>query len=162
LNNCVLIGFKASGKTTVGEKLAEKLGIPFFDTDALVEAKCGTSCRDIVFDGGVEALNKEETGVVKELFEEADGVIATGGATPLNDDSRLLLEQWGTVVYLQASFDLVQERIETMPAYCKSEDELKQHFDDRSPYYQRIADRVVDVDGKALEDIVEEICHGEQ
>lgn len=151
MNSWVLIGFKASGKSSVGQALAKRLELPFFDTDAMVEKTVGRSCRSIVETGGLEVLAAYECEVLNSL---GTGVIATGGATCLDEENGKLLQGLGRLIYLQASFETVQGRIEVMPAYCESWDDLKKHYEARCPRYLELADRVVQVDGKSIEEIV--------
>lgn len=109
----VLVGMPGVGKSAVGREVALRLGREFFDTDALVEAETGTSIPAIFEREGEAAFRALEHAVVAELVESPgirDAVIATGGFTIGDSESRRALEAIGTLVRLVAAPDVIAER----------------------------------------------------
>lgn len=105
-----LIGMMGSGKTTIGVRLAESLGLPFFDTDALIERAEGRSVQQIFEQDGEAYFRAQERQLIANWPEEV-GVVACGGGLPCFFDHIALLKEKGTVIYLEASPALLYERI---------------------------------------------------
>jgi shikimate kinase len=95
-----LTGFMGVGKTTVGRLLAERLELPFFDTDACVEASSGRRIDDFFLAGQEAEFRRLEAGVVAELLCRGPAVIALGGGALLDADSRALLQSKSRLVHL--------------------------------------------------------------
>jgi len=95
----VLVGPPGAGKTTVGTLLAERLGVPFADTDVLIEARAGRSIPDIFTSDGEPAFRALEREVVREALDTHDGVLALGGGAVLTETTREALAGH-TVVFL--------------------------------------------------------------
>ncbi|MEW8978713.1 MAG: shikimate kinase [Symbiobacterium sp.] len=100
--NIVLIGLMGSGKSAVGRLLAERLGRPFVDTDALVEAEAGRPIPAIFAEEGEEGFRRREAEVIRRVAARDGQVIATGGGAVLWAESREALRQGGLVVWLDA------------------------------------------------------------
>jgi shikimate kinase len=82
-NKIFLLGFMGSGKSTLGKKLANKLNVPFFDLDKIIEEQIGISIAEIFKTKGEEYFRTLETQVLKQLiYKQAKFVIATGGGAP--------------------------------------------------------------------------------
>lgn len=107
----VLIGFMGAGKTSVGKRLAERLGIPFVDTDARIEQKTGQSISAIFAEQGEMAFRAIETAMLKELAAEPAAVIATGGGIVTQEDNWPLLKALGWVVHLYAPTEALFLRV---------------------------------------------------
>jgi len=107
----ILTGFMATGKTVVGRRLAAVLSRPFIDTDTLVEAKAGCKVSAIFAAEGEAAFRKRERQAVVEACRVPDAVIATGGGTLLDPDSRRLLTTDGAVVCLTADPTAILARL---------------------------------------------------
>ena len=84
----VLIGYRGSGKTTVGRLLAERLAKAFVDCDEVIVARQGKSIREIFLTQGEEAFRKAETQVISELASSTDCVIALGGGAIVREENR--------------------------------------------------------------------------
>jgi shikimate kinase len=95
----VLVGPPAAGKTTVGRLLAERLGVPFTDTDDLVVERAGKPVSDIFVDEGEEAFRVLEAAAVTEALA-GDGVVALGGGAVLAEDTRTRLAGQPVVLLL--------------------------------------------------------------
>lgn len=105
-----LVGPMGSGKTTIGRRLAEELGLEFLDSDHEIEARTGASIP-LIFDiEGEEGFRKRESAMIDELTQRDGLVLATGGGAVLDEDNRRHLHERGTVIYLQSSADTLFER----------------------------------------------------
>ena len=113
MKNIILIGFMACGKSSVGRRLSQALGMEFLDTDELIEQKEGTTVSDIFATHGEAAFRVMETECLKDLLdrEESPFVLSVGGGLPIREENRELLSQLGKVVYLKVSADTVFMRV---------------------------------------------------
>lgn len=108
----VLVGMMGSGKSTVGQMLAERLGVPFCDTDSRVQRNCGQSIAEVFASRGEEAFRDQESIALGECLRDG-GVVATGGGIVLREDNRALLGGAGIhVAWLDASPEGLAERLE--------------------------------------------------
>lgn len=161
--NIILIGFMGAGKTTLGIKLAKRLQVPFVDTDQRIEQEQQRPISDIFAKEGEAFFRNLETQQLDVLWEEVkDSVISVGGGLPVQPVNYPLLKKIGTTVYLKASKETLVERLEgdsTRPLLQGGQ--LEQKIADlmaaREPIYERVADVVVETDGKTIEDVMEEI-----
>ena len=109
----VLIGIMGSGKTAIGEHLAERLGRPFVDTDAVIESQAGVSIRHLFAEQGEEAFREIERRVVGEVLRRDDpAVVATGGGAVLDPVSRSLMVDRGAVVWLDPPIERIAARLD--------------------------------------------------
>lgn len=106
----VLIGFRGTGKTAAGHLLARLLGVPFYDTDALIEEKAGARVHEIFGAVGEEGFRKLEREVIATL-PSGPGVFATGGGAVLSPENVEHLRRGRTVVLLQADAATIEKRI---------------------------------------------------
>lgn len=109
-HNLVLTGFMGTGKTTVGQKLALRLGMEFVDTDELIEARHGPISR-IFAEQGEEEFRAIERGVARELGAKKGVVIATGGRMVLDSESYESLSRHGSIFCLVATPDEIHRRV---------------------------------------------------
>lgn len=160
-----LIGFMAAGKTTIGRILAERLSVPFYDLDQLIEAAQGCSVREIFERAGeVEFRRIERDLLVKTRFL-ADAVIATGGGTFTFEENVFFIKSEGMSVHLSVPFDVLKRRIgdkaPTRPLFRDDESTLKL-YQYRAKYY-KMADRVVEIsENDPPEVVVDRILRGIQ
>jgi shikimate kinase len=106
-----LVGFMASGKSTVGPLLAARLGIPFIDLDQQIEAKTGSIIADIIARQGEDSFRLIETERLREALLEAPVVIAPGGGAITRPENRELMAKAGITIWIDAPFQLCWERI---------------------------------------------------
>jgi shikimate kinase len=111
----VLIGYRGSGKTTVGRILAQRLGKAFVDCDEVIVARQGKSIREIFLTRGEEAFRKAEMEVISELSSSTECVIALGGGAILREENRRALAGH-KIVYLRCEEEELLRRIEGDPA----------------------------------------------
>lgn len=159
--NIALLGFMGCGKTSVGRKVAQRIGWEFHDTDALIEERVGLPIPEIFFRYGEEYFRTLETEVLAELATRCHLVLATGGGLPVREKNREILREHFFTVFLRVSFPLLFERIRrstNRPLLKKyrTPGELEALYRTRIPYYES-AHVIIDADFLTEEDIAEEI-----
>ena len=158
--NIVLIGMPASGKTTVAAALAKDLGLKVLDTDALIVEKHG-EINKIFKKFGEEYFRNLESEAVKEVVENTNAVISTGGGCPLRKENVLALKKSGKIIFLRTSITELIRRTEgdgTRPLLKgEREERLKSLLSVRTPVYEEAADFTVDTDGLTPEEIAKKI-----
>ena len=105
-----LVGLMGAGKSTIGRRLSDQLGLPFCDTDREVEAAAGRPIADIFDDFGEEAFIEGERRVLTRLLQEAPMVLATGCGTYLDPSSRALMNKSAITIWLKADIDTLVKR----------------------------------------------------
>jgi len=108
----VLIGLMGSGKTSIGRRLAARLGIQFIDADTEIEAAAGSSIHDIFELHGEQAFRDGERRVIARLLDGPVQVLATGGGAFMTDETRARISQSAVSVWLRASLDTLVKRVE--------------------------------------------------
>lgn len=107
----VLIGMMGAGKTTVGRRLAARLGRHFVDSDEEVEKAAGMSIEDIFAAHGEADFRAGEVKVIARLLREKGIVLGTGGGAFMNADTRALIKQTAVSVWIKADFELLFQRV---------------------------------------------------
>jgi shikimate kinase len=107
----VLVGLMGAGKTSVGRRLADKLGIPFVDADHEIEAAAGKPIKEIFADHGEPYFREGERRVIQRLLGNGAQVLATGGGAYMNDETRAGIAEHGISVWLKASLPLLMKRV---------------------------------------------------
>ena len=110
-NLIFLYGPPASGKSTIGELLADYLALPFIDLDQRIEVETNLTIPEIFAKEGEEGFRKHEKALLKETLNLEWGVIALGGGSLLDPESRSLVEQAGAVICLAPSPEELLERV---------------------------------------------------
>jgi len=108
--NIYLIGPMGVGKTTIGRQLAKRLGVPFYDSDKVIEEQTGVDIATIFEFEGESGFRRREKKIIEELVAFKGVVIATGGGVVLDEQNRNLLTQNGFVVYLSCAVNKLLER----------------------------------------------------
>ncbi len=158
-HNIILIGFMGCGKTSVGERLAQKLSYRFRDTDRMIEQKERDTINQIFAVHGEEYFRCKETGLLEELQSELDhAVLSTGGGLPLRERNAQLLKDLGFVVYLKASKETTLKRLSgdhTRPLLQGDDMEkrIEGMLDYRTPIYERVAHKIIVTDHKSIDEI---------
>ncbi|WP_119729796.1 shikimate kinase [Thermomonospora amylolytica] len=157
----VLIGPPGSGKSTVGQGLAERLGLPFRDTDADVEAVAGKPIAEIFIDDGEEHFRTLERQAVARALAEHEGVLALGGGAILDPGTQQALSGH-TVVYLQVGLSDAVKRVGLASArpllVLNPRSQLRKLLEERLPIYERLAVISVDTDGREPAEVVDEVA----
>ncbi len=171
----VLIGYRATGKSTVGKLLAAKLKIDFRDTDAMIEKSMEMPVKEIVALHGWEFFRARERETIEKLIQLEDCVIATGGGVVLfRENIDLLkqnvdlLKQAGVIVWLNAPLQDIIDRLKhdarngaTRPQFTPGNivQETIDTMRKRLPLYEKTADFTVDTMTKNPGQVAEEIYH---
>jgi shikimate kinase len=161
--NLVLIGFMGVGKTSVGQRLAERLGWPFVDTDALIEEAYSMTVSEIFEQFGEPLFRQMERTVVEFVSKKNDCVIATGGGVVLDPENILRLKTNGVLIHLDLSPETISDRIGpklTRPLLQKKGpplQTLETLYRMRSPLYRSCCDHRVDREGLDVEETVDRI-----
>ncbi|WP_332632344.1 shikimate kinase [Halalkalibacter flavus] len=154
-----ITGFMGSGKTTIGQALAEKIGYRVIDTDQWIESKEHMSISEIFEKKGEAYFRELETQALKEIRGERT-IITTGGGIVKKDRNREIMSSQGKVIYLQADLDELLRRLEgdeTRPLLQQQEkDKVQKLYESRLDLYEQ-ADIIVNTVGKAVLDIVREL-----
>ncbi len=106
-----LVGLPGSGKSTVGRQLARRLGLPFVDSDQVIEQRIGSSIRAFFDREGEEAFRDLESQVIDEVTAGPLAVVATGGGAVLRPENRACLHDRGCVVYLRSTPEDLARRL---------------------------------------------------
>jgi shikimate kinase len=107
-----LVGLMGVGKSTVGRRLAARLGLPFADGDDEIEQAAGMTVSEIFATMGETAFREGEARVMRRLLEGPPMVLATGGGAVLNAETRALLKQASVMVWLRADLKIVASRVQ--------------------------------------------------
>ena len=160
--NIILIGPMGSGKTSTGRMLAKEMGYAFADTDEEVTKRTGVSIAYIFDVEGEEGFRKRECLALKECLNDNKTVVSTGGGIVLSKENRDLLQDRGTVVYLQTSIRTQVKRTAStnnrpLLQNKDPEETLEKLMLTRAPLYEEIADITIMTDNKSLQEMSKEI-----
>ncbi len=163
--NLVLIGYRGTGKTTVAQQLALRLGWDWCDSDVEVELRAGKSIAAQFADEGEQAFRDRESQVIAALVARNRTIIAAGGGVVLRPENRRALTAAGAVVWLTADVETIASRVAADAStvarrpnlLAGGEQEIRQLLAQRTPLYQEAAAIQVATDGRAPGDIAGEI-----
>ena len=136
----VLVGMMGAGKSSVGRRLAARLGITFVDADTEIEAAAGMSIADIFAGHGEAYFRSGEARVIARLLEGGPQVMATGGGAMMNPGTRALIHEKGVSIWLDADYEVLLRRVKrrTDRPMLKTVDPaetLRRLLDERRPVY---------------------------
>jgi shikimate kinase len=162
--SAVLVGMMGAGKSSIGRRVALRLGIPFVDADAEIEKAAGMTIPDIFAMHGEPDFRAGEARVIARLLESGPQVLATGGGAFMNADTRAVIGAKGVSVWLKAEFEVLMRRIKRRHdrPLLKTDDPgatLRALMDERYPVYA-LADVTVQSREVPHEKIVDEIVSG--
>lgn len=158
--NITLIGMPGSGKSTVGQALAKRLGLQFVDVDQVIIRKTGQTLAEILDDVGDAGFRQVEERINAEL-DVQDSVIAPGGSVIYGPRAMAHLRDISTVVYLQVEHDELLRRLGDLHARGVSilpGQTFRDLYNERCPYYERYAHLIVDTKGLNLDQVAEKIA----
>lgn len=158
-----IIGFKSSGKTTTGRKLAYKLGMDFIDLDDHMEQMTGRTVPEIFSAEGETEFRNLEWKALKDVVKRDNIIVSTGGGVPCHCDNMNLMEKYGEIIYLRLNNDTLVSRLEKAAAdrpivKNKTRDELYQYIVDlknKCEHHYMRARYVIDGEDLRIEKLVE-------
>jgi shikimate kinase len=163
----VLIGYRGSGKTTVGRLLAARLAKTFVDCDEVIVSRSGKTIRGIFDEGGEEAFRKLESGVIAELAAKTDYVISVGGGAILREENRRAIAEH-FVVYLRCDPGVLLRRILDDPATSDNRpnltrlgsviEEIEALLRRREPIYRAAMNVELDVTNLSADQAAQEVA----
>ena len=156
-----LVGMMGAGKSSIGRRLALRLGIPFVDADVEIEKAAGMTINDIFAVRGEAEFRAGEARVILRLLESGPQVLATGGGAFTNPDTRTAIGAKGISIWLKAEFDVLMKRIKRRhdrPLLQTADPgaTLRKLIEERDPVYA-LADLTVQSREVMHEKIVDEI-----
>jgi shikimate kinase len=148
-----LVGMPGSGKSTVGQELAGRLGVPFVDLDDEIEREAGKSIREVFADDGEPAFRALEAQVLTKAAASDPSVVACGGGVVIEPANRITLRATGHVVFLDTPLEVLRRRVR--PAADRplihAEGDLERLLAEREPAYREFSSHVVDGSGTPAE-----------
>jgi len=164
--NLILIGYRGSGKSTVGRRLAERLKLKFVDIDDLIEERQGAPISDIVNSHGWGHFRKLETSTIEEIAKGDRLIIAPGGGAVLDTDNVKALRKNGFILWLKADKQILLKRLNQDPGTNTrrptltgkgTSEELKEVLSLREPIYEQVSEIEIDTSTLDVETVVENI-----
>ena len=164
--NLFLIGYRCTGKTTVGKAIAVSIGRVFVDADILLVNNNGKSIKDIIDSEGWDAFRRMEQATLKQICAADRQVVATGGGVVLDPENVKMMKANGRIVWLDASAATIRKRMSEdkttgnfRPALTGKGpiQEIEAMLLKRNPYYQDACDFFINTDGIAVAEITMKI-----
>ncbi|MBV6632001.1 MAG: shikimate kinase [Alphaproteobacteria bacterium] len=157
----VMVGLMGAGKSSIGRRLANRLGLPFVDADNEIEKAAGCTITEIFDRFGEDAFRDGERKVIKRLMDGDVKVLSTGGGAFMDDETRALIGDNGVSIWLRADLDLLVQRCSrrnTRPLLEKGDPReiLSNLIEERYPVYGE-ADITIDAGDRDHEDTVDRV-----
>ena len=164
--NLFLIGYRCTGKTTIGKSIAMTIDWSFVDSDILVIKECGKSIKDIVDTEGWKAFRRMERSTLKQICTKDRQVVATGGGVVLDAANIKAMKTSGMVIWLGATAETIQKRMfqdknsgNFRPALTDKGrmEEIEDMLSKRNPYYESACDFSIHTDDVPVNEITQRI-----
>lgn len=164
-----LIGYRCTGKTSVGKALANKLELPFVDADLLLVEEYGVTISEMVAKEGWQPFREKESRILARICAMGDRVVATGGGVILDKENISLMKKSGTTIWLTATPETIKKRIvkdettaDSRPSLTNRGllEEIEDTLFERNPLYEDAMDFSVDTDERQIKEICEIIVNG--
>lgn len=157
-----LIGPMGAGKSTIGRLLSQELKYEFFDSDKVIEERCGADIPWIFDKEGETGFREREESVIDELTQQKGIVLSTGGGAVLRSENRQHLASRGTVIYLCTSVDqqlarTARDRNRPLLQTADPEAVLRKLFAERDPLYRSVADIIIETDQRNPRWVIQEL-----
>ena len=161
-----LIGYRATGKTTIARLLAEALGCPWVDSDREIERQAGKTIAEIFAEDGEPAFRNFEERIIAELCLKNELILATGGGAVMRENTRNILRASGPVLWLTASAETIHQRMNGDSTTATSRpsltdlsalDEIRHLLEVREPFYRDCATMEITTELCSPEEIVRQI-----
>jgi len=166
IRNLILIGYRGTGKTTVGRLLAEKLDWAFVDADDEVQRRAGKTIAQIFADQGESAFRDVEEQGVMDLVQRSEHIVSLGGGAILRENNRRAICAAGSAIWLTASPETIHARLQSDSATAERRPNLTQQgglaeirklLAQRDPHYRACASFAVGTDTQSAEEIAASI-----
>ena len=162
MSNVYLIGMMGSGKTVTGKILASLAGFDFVDLDEEIQKRTRNSISQIFEKQGEEYFRFKETAILKEVSLLKDCVIATGGGIVLRDDNVQLMQNTGSLIYLESSPETLWQRVKdkkTRPLLAgeNPQNRLNEILTERKSKYESVSNHRIVTDGLSPETVAKKI-----
>ena len=156
----IIIGAPGAGKTSVGRRVAETLGVAFHDSDAAIQKRTGKPVSDIFLSDGEAEFRKLEREVIAESLKDVDGVLSVGGGAVLDPDTREAFSHH-TVVWLEVDLATATQRVGMNSARPLLMGNVRgtmiTMLNERTPLYEEVATITVDTSGRSLKAVVSDV-----
>lgn len=159
MDNIILIGMPAVGKSTVGVVVAKRLGYKFIDTDILIQEETGKLLREIIAERGIEGFLKVEDDVNSRVDVEKT-VISPGGSVVYCENAMKHYKEIGTILYLKASYETISKRLKNAKkrgVVLRDGQTLEDLYNERVKLFEKYADITVAEDGFSLEETIDNV-----
>lgn len=160
----IMIGFMGSGKSVVGEQLANKLGLSFIDMDNEIEKKVNLSINEIFQQYGEEYFRELESKLLEDLVERENIVISTGGGIITKKSNLDIIQKEKNVVFLDASIETIikhtSKEVNKRPLLSDSNNiynTIKSLLKGRYGYYKGVSKLIIDVNNKNIDEVISQI-----
>lgn len=159
----VLIGLMGTGKSTVGRALATRLGVAYWDNDRALDEATGMSAAQVVEREGMKALHGREMALLRDVVAAAEPRVISAAAAVIEEGGAAVALEPARVVWLRAAVPTIVARLHATPGPRPFlGGDLLQTVSDmsrvRAPLYAGVADQIVDVEGRSVEEIADEIA----
>ena len=164
--NIVLIGYRSSGKSAVGSRLAARLQMKFVDTDDLIEERQGIPISDIVKSQGWDHFRELEKKVIEEISKGDHLIIAPGGGAVLDTDNVNALKRNGFIIWLKADPQTLLKRIQKDQGSSTRRptltgkgtlEEIEETISERRPFYEKASEIQIDTSALDAEAVVKDV-----
>jgi shikimate kinase len=163
--NIVLIGYRCSGKTSVGKIIADRTGMDFYDTDELIEKSTGRSIKEIVEKDGWDRFREIEQDVIRDASGLRGAVLATGGGVVMFEENMANLKKNGYVIWLEGNVEILMKRMtldreaDNRPSLTGFDPvaEIRKVMEIRDPLYRKVSDMVINTDSLSLNEVADRI-----
>jgi len=160
-----LVGFRATGKSTIGKLAARELGVDFVDLDRLLCEEAGKTVEEIVAEEGWPGFRTREKNILMRTTYMAGNIIATGGGAVLHQDIWPLLKRGSIVIWLDAEEEEIYKRLSRRvsdsgrPSLTDQNlrNEIKGVLNERLPLYEKVADIRINTGSGSVIDVVKEV-----
>ena len=159
MENIILIGMPAVGKSTVGVVVAKRLGYEFLDTDLLIQKEEGKLLKDIIAEKGTDGFLEVEDRVNAGV-NVTKTVVSPGGSVVYCENAMKHYKEIGTIVYLKVSFETINKRLKNAKnrgVVLRDGQTLKDLYDERTALFEKYADITVSEEGLGLEDTIDAV-----
>ena len=163
--NIILVGFMASGKSSVSRALSRRCGWPRVDADDEIVSRAGKPIADIFRDSGEDAFRELERSVVSDICGEKGRIIAAGGGSFIDDENRRMMLEGGTVFYLSARPETIHRRVTRGNPNAPARpllgagnplERIKELLAQRTPAYSQ-AHHAVETDGRTPDQVAQAV-----